>query len=203
MMLAPVAFLPLVALPTFLIGGPMLAVNVLSTFPYLRDIRYHWSSLVLAGVMLGTVEAIAFLGRRPGFRRFLVGLVVACSLGSTVAWGASPLGVKYHSGIWPLTADARQSALEDAVARVPDGAATTATYQILPHLAHRERIYSWPEPWRRVNWGVKGENLPDSAGVEWLAIDRTVLNQEDVGLLEHLSHDDVVVAQRVHPPPRS
>ena len=34
MMLTPVAFLPLLALPVFLIGGPMLAVNVLSSFPY-------------------------------------------------------------------------------------------------------------------------------------------------------------------------
>ncbi len=87
MMLAPFAFLPLAALPTLLVAGPMLAVNALTSFPYARDYRYHYSALVFAGLMLATVEAVAFLGRRPGVRRFLVGLVAATSLATTVAWG--------------------------------------------------------------------------------------------------------------------
>ena len=57
MMFAPVAFLPLLAIPTLLIAGPMLAVNVFSSFPYTREIRYHYSSLVLVGIILATVES--------------------------------------------------------------------------------------------------------------------------------------------------
>src|SRR5207253_2465083 len=73
MMFAPVAFLPLAALPTLAIAAPMLGINALSSFPYQREIRYHYASLVLAGIMVATVEAVAFLGRAPGLRRFLVG----------------------------------------------------------------------------------------------------------------------------------
>src|SRR5262249_7199642 len=81
MMFAPVAFLPLLAIPTLLIALPMLAVNVFSSLPYLRDIEYHWSSLVLVGIILATVEAIAWVAvKKPGLVRFLVGLVVASSL---------------------------------------------------------------------------------------------------------------------------
>lgn len=210
MMFAPVAFLPLIALPTLLIGGPMLAVNILSSFPYTRDIRYHYSSLVLVGVMLGTVEAIAFIGRRPGFRRFLVGLVVATSFGATVAWGPSPISTEYRNGIWPLAED-RQSAKQTAVANVPDSAPVSATYYLVPHLTHRERIYSFPVPWKPINWGVHGEHLDKPSGVQWLAIDRRILNPDDRALLDELlqgefrvrfSRDDIIVAQRVHPPPR-
>ena len=99
MMFAPVTFVPLLAIPTLLIAGPMLAVNIFSSFPYTREIRYHYSSLVLVGIILATVEAIAWVAvKRPGFTRFLVGLVVASSLAATVAWGPSPIGVKYHPG---------------------------------------------------------------------------------------------------------
>lgn len=210
MMFAPVAFLPLLAIPTLLIAGPMLAVNIFSSFPYTREIRYHYSALVLVGIILATVEAIAWVAvKKPGLVRFLVGLVVATSLAATVAWGPSPIGVKYHSGIWPLQAD-RQSARDAAVDLVPDGAPTSAIYNLLPHLAHRDEIYDFPVPWRNVNWGVDGEHLADPAGVQWLVVDRREMSAEDIALLERLvtrqfhvvfDRDGIVVAKRVRPPP--
>jgi uncharacterized membrane protein len=211
MMFAPVAFLPLLAIPTLLIAGPMLGVNMFSSFPYTRDIRYHYSSLVLVGIILATVEAIAWVAaKKPGLVRFLVGLVVATSFAATVAWGPSPLSVKYRSGIWPLQEDARQSAREAAVDLVPDGAPTSAIYNLLPHLGHREEIYDFPVPWKNVNWGVDGEHLADPAGVEWIVVDRQELSADDTELLERLTtrqfevvydEDDIVVAKRVKPPP--
>jgi uncharacterized membrane protein len=210
MMFAPVAFLPLLAIPTLLVGGPMLAVNIFASFPYTREIRYHYSSLVLVGIILATVEAIAWVAtKQPGMVRFLVGLVVATSLAATVAWGPSPISVKYRTGIWPLQTD-RQSAREAAVDRVPDGAPTSAIYNLLPHLAHRDEIYDFPVPWRNVNWGVDGEHLADPAGVQWIAVDRRAMSAEDLELLERLTskqfrivydEDDMVVAERVRPPP--
>jgi uncharacterized membrane protein len=210
MMFAPVAFLPLLAIPTLLIAGPMLAVNVFSSFPYTREIRYHYSSLVLVGIVLATVEAIAWVAKRwPGLVRFLVGLVVATSLAATVAWGPSPISVKYHSGIWPLQAD-RQAAHDAAVAAVPDGAPTSAIYNLLPHLTHREEIYDFPVPWRNVNWGVDGEHLADPATVQWIVVDRREMSSEDQALLDRLTErqfrvvydeEDMVVAKRVKPPP--
>ena len=210
MMFAPVAFLPLLAIPTLLIAGPMLAVNVFSTFPYTREIRYHYSSLVLVGIILATVEAIAWVAaHRPGLVRFLVGLVVATSLAATVAWGPSPISTKYHSGLWALQNE-RQAAKEGAVDQIPDGEATSAIYNFLPHLAHRDQIYDFPVPWRNVNWGVRGENLDDPASVRWILVDRRELNPDDQALLKRLlarqfvvvyERDDIVVAKRVHVPP--
>jgi uncharacterized membrane protein len=211
MMFAPVAFLPLLAIPTLLIAGPMLAVNMFSSFPYTREIKYHYSSLVLVGIILATVEAIAWVAKRwPGLVRFLVGLVVATSLAATVAWGPSPISVKYRAGFWPLQEDTRQRAREAAVDAVPDGAPTSAIYNLLPHLAHRDEIYDFPVPWRNVNWGVDGEHLADPANVEWIVVDRREMSSEDVGLLDRLTarqfrvvydEQDMVVAKRVHPPP--
>jgi uncharacterized membrane protein len=210
-LLAPVAFLPLLAIPTLFIGLPMLGVNVLSTLPYLRDFRYHWSALVLAGVMLATVEAIALMARNPTVRAFLVGLVVATSLASTVAWGPSPISTEYRQGYWPLVPDSRLAAKKAAVALVPDDAPTSAVYGFVPQMAHRVKIYEFPVPWKPINWAVDGENLHDPAGVEWLVLDRQLFNAEDRAFVDGLlarefavrfDRSDIVVAERVNPPPR-
>jgi uncharacterized membrane protein len=188
----------------------MLGVNVLTTLPYLRDFKYHWSALVLAAIVLATVEAIAYLARTATARAFLVGLVVATSLASTVAWGPSPVSTKYRSGYWPFGPDARRVVKAEAMRVVPDRAPTSAVYLFVPQLSHREKIYEFPVPWKNINWGVDGENLHDPALVQWVVLDRQVLSAEDKRFAEELfareftvrfDRDDIVVAQRVAPPP--
>jgi uncharacterized membrane protein len=209
MMFAPVGFLCFGSPSTLLIAGPMLAINVLSTFPYQREIRYHYAALVLAGIILATVEAVARMGKSPGLRRFLVGGLLVTSFGSTVAWGPSPFSVKYHSGLWAQGADPRRAAKEAALAMVPARAPTSAIYYLSPHLTHRTKIYEFPVPWKPVNWGVRGENLDDPAGVRWLVLDRQLLNPDDKALLTRLlsgefkvrfDRSDIIVAERVRPP---
>ncbi len=209
MMFAPVGFLCFASIRTLLIAAPMLAINVLSTFPYQREIRYHYAALVLVGIILATVEAVAFLGRTPPLKRFLVGLLLASSLASTVAWGPSPISVKYHSGLWAQGPDPRRDAKQAAVDMVPSDESVSAIYYLVPHLSRRVSIYEFPVPWMPVNWGVDGENLHDPAEVRWLVLDRTLLSTDDEALVNHLlsrefvvrfDQDDIVVAQRVAAP---
>jgi len=208
MMLVPVGFLALAEPGTLMVAVPMVVVNALTTFPYARDFRYHYSALVLAGVMLATVEGVARLGGRPGFRRFLVGMVVATSLASTVAWGPSPISTKYRSGIWPLIEDSRDVDKRAAVAMIPDGESVSATYYFVPHLTHRVRIYDFPEPWKVVNWGVKGERLHDPGGVDWIVVDRSLFSDYDRKLIDRLlegefnvrfERNDFLVLERTSP----
>jgi len=209
-LLAPVAFLPLAALPVLLIGGPQVAVNVISGHGYTHEIRYHYTSIVIAAVFLATVEACAWLGRRPGRRRFLVGLVAATSLAANVAWSPSPIGVQYRSGIW-ASPQAKHAAVNRALGLVPAGAGVSATYDLVPHLTHRVHIYEFPNPWQVTNWGVRGENPPDPAAVDHLVLDMT-LNGTQQQLFERLTgpagefqvvfaSDGIVVARRIRAGP--
>ncbi|MDQ4090966.1 MAG: DUF2079 domain-containing protein, partial [Actinomycetota bacterium] len=209
MMFAPVAFLCFGSLSTLLIAAPMLAINILSTFPYQREIRYHYAALVLTGIILATVEAVANLASTASLKRFFVGLLLATSLASTVAWGPSPIGVKYHSGLWAQGPDPRRESKQQAVDMVPENASTSAIYYMVPHLSQRVSIYEFPVPWKPINWGVNGENLHDPANVRWLVLDRTLLNADDKVLLNHLmsaefearfDRNDILVAERVRPP---
>jgi len=204
-LLAPVAFLPLVALPVLLIGGPQVLVNVVSDHGPTHDIRFHYSSIVVAAVFLATVEACALLGRSAGARRFLVGAVAATALAANVAWSPSPLGVKFHTGVW-AEAQPRHSAVNEALRLVPGNAGVSATYYLVPHLTHRSLIYEFPNPFRVVNWGVHGEHPGRPEDVDLLVLD-TTLNGDQAALYDSLveaggpftvvyDRDGIVVARR-------
>ena len=207
-MLAPVAFMPLVSPSTFAIAFPMLAVNLLSSFPYTRDAHFHYSALVLVGVMIGTVEGLARVANVSA-RRVLVAVILTTSIATTVAWGPSPVGRDYHRGWWPLQVDSRLAANQAAVAEVPSAAAVSATYIYVPHLTHRTRVYEFPVPWCNINWGVRGEHLDDPSGVQWILVDRRLVDSTGEAVLDRLlkyefavrsDRDGVLVAQRVHAP---
>jgi len=57
-MLAPFGLLPLFALPSFFIAGPMLLVNLLNVLPFTRDYRFHYSALVAAGGIVAIGEGL-------------------------------------------------------------------------------------------------------------------------------------------------
>ena len=205
-LLWPVALLPLLSPGVLAIGGPQLMVNTLSGDNYTHNIQYHYTAIVIAAVFLALVEGVARRGRNPTGHRFLVGLVLAASLAANVAWSPSPLGVKYHSGIWARP-QAKHKALNAALGMIPDGAATSASYYIDDHLTHRTLIYEFPNPWVTTNWGINNEHPPDPSKVDWLIVD-TSLNGSSAGLYNTLittefsvvfSRDGIVVAHRVMP----
>jgi uncharacterized membrane protein len=209
-MLVPVGLLALVEWrTTLLLAGPALAVNALTVADFARDFRYHYSALVVAGLTVAAVEAVAKLGRNASVRRFLAGALAAVALATTVAWGPSPVGSLYRSGIWPLTAGSLPAVKRDAAHVVPADAVVSASYTFVPHLAHRPRIYQFPEPWYAVAWGIGGKGLPDPATVEWLVVDRrNLLFEPERRLFDFLlarefevryTNADVVVAQRTRP----
>ncbi len=205
-LLAPVALLPIGALPVLAIAGPQVLVNVISAHGYTHDIQYHYSSIVIAGIFLATVEALGLPRRTPSARRFLCGVLMATSLAGNVAWSPSPISVKYRTGIWARP-QATNVAKNAAVAAVPRGAATSATYYFVPHLTHRTLIYEWPNPWIVTNWGVNGERPPDPTKVQWLVLDKSVNGSAEPLYDKLVSYQfqvvfeagSIVVAHRVHP----
>jgi uncharacterized membrane protein len=169
-LLVPVAFLPL-ASPAVLIAAPQLLINLISAHGYTHDFKYHYTSILIAAIFLGTVEAVASLGRKRSAIRWLLLIALAgSSIYSHVRWSPSPLGESYRSGIWAQPHD-RHKAARAAIELIPSDAAVTATYYLAPHLTHRRLIYEFPNPWRVANWGVKGENPGRPADVEYLVID--------------------------------
>jgi uncharacterized membrane protein len=196
----------------FGLGAPQLVLNLVSEAGFTRSVSYHFSAMPLTAMTLAAVEAIAWLGRRPDVRRVLVGVLAATSLASAVLWGVSPAGREYDEGWWAPSSDPRLASKQEAVALPPPDAPVSATYEFVPHLTHRRRVYDWPNPWVATNWGLHNEGTPDPEVVEWLVIDRGLAGPA-VEILDRLlddgefeavfESDDIVVARRAGSGPSS
>jgi uncharacterized membrane protein len=173
-LLAPYAFLPLLSPLPLLIGLPQVLANLLTAVEWTQNLRVHYAAMPLAATSLALVEGFARL-KRESIRRFALGAVAAMSLATAVAWGTLPFGVEYDRGIWPIHGNDRRSLLEAAVALPGPDDSVTATYNLTPHLTHRQLIYTWPNPWRSLHWGLGHEEPPDPSTIRWLVIDRNVL----------------------------
>ncbi len=132
--------------------------------------------------------------------------MLVCAYVTNVAWSPSPIGAE--SEVWGRSV-ARHETMRDAIALVPDDVSVTATYTMGPHLAHREQIYDWPNPWVPAYWGNDDTyKLPDPSEIEYIVIDRQQVGPEQQELLADLiapdgeyevllDADDVVVGRRV------
>ena len=156
---------------------PVLAVNGLSSFSWMRSGGGHYSALLAplllwagihgAGRVAGWLRALPWPrllegARGPGTpsskataHRMLATLpllALLVSVGAAQAWiGASPLRAGFA---WPA-ADARAAEVRSALRAVPTAAALSSTSGIYPHLANRRAAF----------W------FPAYAAAQWLAID--------------------------------
>lgn len=224
----PVAFVPFIAADTLLLAAPMLLAVVIAGIPFVQDYRYHYVAIPLAVTFVATVEAIRRL-RVPWRRNLAVGTIAVTSLISAVSWGVGPGTRNFDKGYWPRTSSegyfdilfgnletqggwAIATAKANAVALVPPNASVSASFNVNPHLAHRDEVYEWPNPWIGTNWGICNiDRLPDPASVQWIVVDRRYVDSDPMlaRLLEHLLREefvvrlddvDVVAAERVRPP---
>ncbi len=204
-LLLPWGGVPLAAPLELLMALPQLLASVIGSSPYARMIRYQYTAVMIAPIVIAAVGGAKLLWRYRLVRIALVPWLLACAYVTNVAWSPSPLGT--GDAVWS-TDQPRLEAMRDAIALVPDDAAVTATYTMLPHLTHREQIYNWPNPWVPSYWGNDDtERLPDPEVIEFVVVDRSQVGADQAELLERLvgvdgefevlmDVDDIVVGRR-------
>ena len=148
-----------------------LSENVISTFPYMHQILYHYSLDAVPVLAMGTVYAISRMrtARRRGTATAFVvsSALVACSL-----WGLSPWS---RNPVYPHQApnSPAVAATNRALSVIPPDAVVSAAYQYVSHLDHRRFIYQWPTPFRAQYWGLytqEGQRLSFASTVQYLVI---------------------------------
>jgi uncharacterized membrane protein len=204
-LLTPVFFLPLLTAGS-LIALPAILFNLLSTFSYQANIRYHYTSLIIP---VFAWAAVLYTGRvkDPGSRKALAFAVLLASLFAAYAWGPSQWSREPARFYDPQSAEARAAA--EAVALIPDDAVVSARSRLATHLTHRERVYDFPTPFAASYWGdasLDGERLPAADDVEFVleVPDRLSGTAAEVfprlgeeGFREIFSREGVVLLQRV------
>ena len=141
-----------------------LAANVVSTFWYQYHVEYHYSLVAVPRLALGTVYGVA------AFQRHAVAVAVAAvgvfALTSAYLWGPLPFSrneLAYWTPDYPVAVQMRE--LDRGRSRRTRWCRRTTGSP--PHLAHREKIYQFPNPFRVVLYGpdisLEGTRLDDRA----------------------------------------
>jgi uncharacterized membrane protein len=205
----PLGGLPLLGGAVLLVAAPQMLASVIGLSPYARQIRYQYTSVMIAPIMIASIEGAWLLWRFKAVRRLLPIWIVLSAFVSNVAWSPSPLSKSY--AVWSGSSgpNARLATLDEAVALVPDDAAVAATYTILPHLAHRTQAYDWPNPFVPAYWGNDDcKKLPSPSIVDYVVLDRFAVGEAQKAMVQQmfapggpfrvlLDADNIVVGERV------
>jgi len=187
-LLLPWGGLPLGGPLQLLMALPQMLASVIGLSPYARMIRYQYTSIMIAPIVIAAVEGAALALRYKFGRRILVPWLIVCMYFTNVAWSPSPISaVLDREPVW-ADPSPRHDVMREAMELVPDDASVTATYAILPHLTHREQIYDWPNPWVMAYFGNDdGYRLPDPSAIEYIILDRRVVQPDHQPLVDSLN----------------
>lgn len=169
------------------ISGLVMFTNLLSVFWYQYQIQYHYSLIAVPALTLGAVHAMGVLrGRR---RRITVAAVALTALWSSILWGPLPWSRNDLAHWAPSHPGAR--AARRIIEQVPEDAVLSAHHLVAPHLAHRQLVYMFPNPFRVVLYGPDnrwaGRRLEDQAEqIEYvvLPVNRTQTEARDWAAIE-------------------
>jgi len=166
------------------IGLPQHVVNSATTANFTWDLRWHYALFPYLGALVGSVWTV--IRRRRMVVAWALIAVMVIGVISTYQRGVGPWTDNHNGGWWPLTDSPINADYRAAIADIPDDARVTASYFLVPHLSHREYIYTFPNPWRSSNYGAGGTLVtpPDQNTIDDLVVDRAPLNPEDQALFD-------------------
>lgn len=171
-----------------------VAENVVSNFPYMHQIPYHYSLDAVPVLAMGTVFAISRLAG-PAKRSVACCAVVAFAVISCYLWGLAPFSL---NPTYPHLAPASHAvaARNRALSAIPADAVVSADDFYVSHLDHRKYIYQWPTPFYAQYWGLynqEGSRLPFASKVQYLAVP-SVMTGTDEAVFESIASNFRLVA---------
>jgi uncharacterized membrane protein len=154
------------------LGVPITLANTLSTHIYQIDIRYHYTVYLLVTTGIAALYGARWLQDRArgiGYATIVVVVAVAAFAG---------LGPGPSRGAWGGIEDA--GAIEAALDRIGPDDVVSASSTLAVHLAHRQVVYRFPNPFRELDYGTPGIPYdPPAADVEWIVLDPTRISNFD------------------------
>jgi uncharacterized membrane protein len=152
-LLVPVGFLPL-ATPVLLALAAQLPLNMVASWPYAHEIRYHYVAPIIPFVFLALIRTLALCPPRSWWRRLATAALVV-GLGTGQYLYASPWILPREGQRWwqGLARDAVERAeIQSLLDRVPSGASVSAHYRFLPALCGRAQVFMFPDMGPKGTW---------------------------------------------------
>lgn len=180
---SPLGFLSILGAPLLLISSPQGLAVLLGNAPFIRDIRFQYTALMVPGIVLAAIEGFVFLTRRfPRALRPLVGwMLLMMTIGSFMR---SPIPIGINGDQW--APNQRASVMREALTNVPDKASVSASDNLAPHLTHREEIFQFPNPFKPWYYGPDNLLRADPNAVDWVVLDLAQISKNDAKFGEAL-----------------
>ena len=182
---APFLGLPLLDPRWLLPVAPPILLNLAATHGYQQEIRYQYLATAAPFLVLAAIAGMRVVARR---RIVLVSLLVA--LVAVAGYVDHRAGPAPWSKEFPRPAEDGpvNEARREALALIDPAAPLSAQYNLVPHLAHRTRIYEFPNPFMPVNWGFP-DDLHQPAEIDrlrYVVVERPLLGEADGALFDQL-----------------
>jgi uncharacterized membrane protein len=155
--LAPLAFLPLLAPRYLLVALPPIALNLLSAFPTAQGLYSHYLTPALPPLVAAAVLGAAELSTRAQpcglatrARAFAPWLLAGAAAAGCILAGGLPFSLDFDASEFRGGATTR--ARRAAIARIGPEASVQAPDPLLPHLAERTFVHRAPPPEREARF---------------------------------------------------
>jgi len=184
-LLAPVGFISLLSPPTLAISVPTMITHLLSGHEPQRTIYFQYTAAIIPFIFISLIYGSARIIKGIKSKYFLVIFLLIITLLSNHYLSSSPISI---NPVYYLMPD-NVNTLNNAISIIPEDANVSATYLLVPHLSHRERIYEFPNPFKSEYWGIKGENPHDPRIIEYIILNKGLMSEEWKRIAQSLLDD--------------
>lgn len=181
------------------LGGSLVvtAWNMVSTFYYQHNAKYHYSGIIMPGLAIGAAYGISRVNFSESSRKISAVLTLAVSVWVGYLWGPLPI----HRFPYPWShASAATDATRDLLKFVPKDAVIAADFRVVAYLSHRKEAYQFPVPWKDSYWRLPNDETgsPDlqrrAARVEYLVLP-LLLDPEPAGVFAIIQDQFAIVRE--------
>ncbi|MER3397720.1 MAG: hypothetical protein C4316_04145 [Chloroflexota bacterium] len=141
-LLLPLGLLPLLGPELLVLSVPSFGYLLLSNYREQYELANQYSAVVIPWLVAAAGAGAARLFSRRVSRGAVLGLLLGASLGAYLAYGPGPLGGRFEPQQFTLGPHVEVG--RQILELIPPGAAVSAQSDLVPHLANRENLYTFP-----------------------------------------------------------
>ncbi len=174
---------------------PGFMVNVLSGNDYLISIDYHYNFQTLPMLFAASAIRFSMLKQKTKKNPFISWMLALAILGASFwannQWSYLPVK-KVNGRLTSQYSFFKESGTEKRFQQfaglLPDDPdiPIAVSHNLLPHLAHRNAVYMFPNPFKSQYWGIQGENLPAPDIIEALLLDTNAIGRQNMRIFKRL-----------------
>ncbi|MBI5527650.1 MAG: DUF2079 domain-containing protein [Deltaproteobacteria bacterium] len=179
-MFVPVAFLPFVGWPLFLVAVPVLAYSYISSYIAQFDLRFQYVTIAVPFILFAALDGAVFVKKRLDGLAAVRRIVWLSAPRSAVVVAAALLALNGFSVYWVVNSHRQnktfarhynESAIREALGLIPKDASVATINTLGPQLAHR-RTLEFAVPFEPHWYHYKKLGLPLYSEAEYQLFDQ-------------------------------